>query len=210
MVVELISYTPNPEKIVFLAGRTCYHSGDLDELIEEAKDEERVRSFIRKLIRLGHLSVLEFATFTFWIDGISRVTLAQLTRHRLASYAVRSHRRVKVDSDRIIIPESISMLPVIKDTIRQEIENLFSLYNSLIDVFNVPIEDARYILPQCITTALMISANARQWRHMIKLRTDKHAQWELRKLMIEILDKLIEVAPSMFEDLKIEEDEEVV
>ena len=118
--------------------------------------------------------------------------------------------RVKVDSDRIIVPESISMLPVIKDTIRQEIENLFSLYNSLIDVFNVPIEDARYILPQCITTALMISANARQWRHMIKLRTDKHAQWELRELMIKILDKLIEVAPSMFEDLKIEEDEEVI
>ena len=199
MLVRMISHTPNPERLVYIAGRVCYHSGDIRELVEESEDIERVRRFNRKLIKQDHLSVLEHVHATFYIHGISRVCLAQLTRHRLASYSVRSHRRTKVTE--FITPESFLDYPDLKCESEKILSSLYGLYECMIDI-GVPKEDARFILPQGSATSLVMTANAREYRHILKLRLDRHSQWEIRHLCWRMLEQLVEVAPSLFEDIK--------
>ena len=92
--VVLFRHTPDPEKAVSTAAKLCYSSLDIDELKDDVEKSDQ-RPFLRKIISLGHQSVLEHASFTFLIEGISRVTTHQLVRHRLASYSQRSQRYVR-------------------------------------------------------------------------------------------------------------------
>jgi len=103
--VELISYTPEPEKICALAMRLCHFEGDLEDL-EEAITPTEMERLLVKAKKLQHLSIFEHAYFTFYIDGISRVTSHQLVRHRIASYSQQSQRYVKLKGG-IVIPLSI-------------------------------------------------------------------------------------------------------
>ena len=95
MKVKLINYTKNPERIVAQSARLCYSASGIDELNEKLTDESIIK-LIKKIIKLGHYSVLEHATFTFAIEGISRVTSHQLVRHRIASFSQQSQRYVKI------------------------------------------------------------------------------------------------------------------
>ncbi|GAH51387.1 unnamed protein product [marine sediment metagenome] len=109
MKVRLINYTKDPEKIVAQSARLCYSALGIEELRGKLSDESTIK-LIKKIIKLGHYSVLEHATFTFAIEGISRVTSHQLVRHRLASFSQQSQRYVKINKEGFpyIVPKSIA------------------------------------------------------------------------------------------------------
>jgi thymidylate synthase (FAD) len=96
MKVRLINYTKDPEKIVAQSARLCYSALSVEDLEEKLTNESTIK-LIKKIMKLGHYSVLEHATFTFAIEGISRVTSHQIVRHRLASFSQQSQRYVKIN-----------------------------------------------------------------------------------------------------------------
>lgn len=106
MKIKLLTYTPDPEKIVAIAGKLCYAGCSIDELEENLNGEE-INKFVSMLIKIGHESPLEHVSFTFAVEGISRVTEQQLTRHRLASYSIQSGRYVERDNAEFTIPKNI-------------------------------------------------------------------------------------------------------
>ena len=96
MNVRLIQYTPLCDAAVALGGKMCYSDADLDDMIQGVIDKDN-SAMIRRIINSGHESVLEHVSFTFAISGVSRALLAQITRHRMASFSVRSQRYVNYD-----------------------------------------------------------------------------------------------------------------
>src|SRR5665648_1294657 len=108
MKVRLINYTKDPEKIVAQSARLCYSALGIEELSEKRSDESIIK-LIKKIMKLGHYSVFEHATFTFAIEEISRFTSHQLVRHRLVSFSQQSQRYVKINKEGFsyIIPKSI-------------------------------------------------------------------------------------------------------
>lgn len=107
--VKLIRYTSDPEAVVAMAAKLCYSDRELDELESDimAKDNS---AFIGRLTDMGHFSPTEHASFTFSIEGVSRSFLAQITRHRIASFSVRSQRYVSEDSFNYVVPPAIEEL----------------------------------------------------------------------------------------------------
>ncbi len=192
MSVELISITPKAEWVIERAARVCY-----DSLM--AKDEESRRKFIRNLIAKGHESVLEHASATFEIV-CSRVTSHQLVRHRLASYSQESQRYVNQKDAEGYMPASILADDYWMDEYDKIVWKCISAYNAMVDK-GIPKEDARYILPSAMPTRIVMTANFREWRHIIKMRTSKHAQAEIGDIMDKVAAILCEQAPSVFEDL---------
>ena len=106
MVVKLITHTPDPEKVVAAAAKLCYSNSSIQDLMDGLTDE-RVDEFLNRLSSLGHASPTEHVTFTFGIEGVSRSLLAQITRHRIASFSVQSQRYVRMNNAEIIIPDVI-------------------------------------------------------------------------------------------------------
>ena len=202
MEVELIAITPDPEKVIEQAGRTCYLSFDK---ISEGSEKR----FVRMVVRNGHHSVLEHAVATFRIKGVSRACTHQLVRHRLASYSQQSQRYVNEKDFRVVEPDSIAAKPEAHAIFEKTIESCREAYRALKET-GIRNEDARFILPNAVHTEIIISANFRQWRHMISLRGQKASQWEIRRLMLKILAILKEHAPTVFEDMEVDEDDATV
>ncbi|MGN0631467.1 MAG: FAD-dependent thymidylate synthase, partial [Ruminococcus sp.] len=92
--VTLIEYTPQPEKIVAAAAKLCYSDSGCENIMD-GLDEEKTQSFVKMLSDMGHESPIEHVSFTFGIEGVSRALLAQITRHRHASFSVQSQRYVR-------------------------------------------------------------------------------------------------------------------
>ena len=108
--VELIQHTPLPQELIALSAKLCYSKSSIDDLKEKISLKDQ-SAFIDRLMNMGHESILEHVTFTFGIEGVSRVLLAQLTRHRIASFSVQSQRYVSYEKGfGYIIPESILAL----------------------------------------------------------------------------------------------------
>ena len=197
MEVKLIYITPNSEKIIEFAGRVSHESH------EKITDDSHIK-FIRMIKKLGHESVFEHAVASFLITGVSRSLTHQLVRHRIASYTQKSQRYVDESNFDYIIPDSI-----------KKNENTFNLYKDFMEIckktykdlinLGIPKEDARFVLPNATKTEIVLTANFRELRHMIKLRGSKEAQWEIRKVFIEILKILKKHAPIVFEDFEIED-----
>ena len=199
MEIELLSITPDSEKLIERAGRTCYDTTD-------KTTDESAADFIKMLIGRGHESVLEHAVATFKITGVSRSLTHQLVRHRLASYSQRSQRYVSEEKGfRFVIPTSIWEKGKENDKIakayQQVMEHAFAVYLLLLEE-GILKEDARFVLPNACHTEIVMTANFREWRHILKLRTKKNAQWEIREMANIILDILMERAPSVFSDLR--------
>ena len=113
MKVELLAYTPDADKIVAAAAKLCYSKSDIPNLMD-GLTPEKTESFLKILSDLGHESPVEHASFTFGIEGVSRALLAQITRHRIASFSVQSQRYVsKLDFD-YVLPPSIEAIPEAK------------------------------------------------------------------------------------------------
>ena len=106
--VRLLSHTPDPVTTIALAGRLCYSDSDILSLREGVRG--RAPQFVEKLASLGHLSPFEHASFTFGAEGVSRALLAQITRHRVASFSVQSQRYVKQNGGAYLVPPSVAAL----------------------------------------------------------------------------------------------------
>ena len=193
MNVELLAYTPNPEVLIAKAASTCYDS--------VPKDLEKARKMIQAIIKSGHESVIEHSSASFEVSGVSRVLTHELVRHRLFSFSQRSQRYVDETNPSYVIPEEIENNPKAKEVFIEAMDNAWNSYNKL-QALGLKNEMSRYVLPNACTTKICISGNFREWRNFLKLRLSKRAQHEIRNLANVILNKLIEIAPSCFEDLK--------
>ena len=198
MKIELITVTPNAEDVIENAGRTCYQSAE--------KEGNSNGKLIKKLIRSGHDSVLEHASATFRINGVSRAMTHQLVKHRIASYSQQSQRYVREDQFEYVVPPAIIELDE-SDSIygaRDAFEKDMAIIQSMYDKWKklgLRNEDARFVLPNACCSEIVMSANFREWRKIFQLRCDKHAQWEIRKAMTSCLMYLNKEAPNAFADL---------
>ena len=174
MQVSILDSTVDPLHTISMCARTCYAS-------REKYIKEKQEDFIRGLIKCGHLSPLENVIITFDIKGISRSCLAQLTRHRVCSFCVQSQRYVNQEKAPYAIPESIKRSMNTLTIYENAIMDAKNAYKELISL-GIPKEDARFVLPEATTTDLTLTTNARELRHILKLRTAKTAQWEIREL----------------------------
>lgn len=207
--VELLSSTVSPEDVIAMAAKLCYSSSDIARLKDVISDKEQ-GPFIRKLLSMGHLSTIEHASFTFGIEGISRSLLAQITRHRVASFSVKSQRYVSERSKEgecfnYIIPPRIKALG--EDMVK-EYEKQMNTIQEWYDFWQEKLggkkessnEDARFVLPNASETKMVVTMNARELMHFFNLRCCNRAQWEIRKLATEMLKLVREVAPDLFEN----------
>lgn len=198
--VELIGYTSDPEQNVVAAIRQCYASVGAKELKEKTTDEVK-RRLIKQVISSGHTSTLEHASFTFAIDGVSRVTEIHLIRHRIASFSIQSGRYVKRGDAAYRVPPKIKNLEDKKllEKYLKHLENSQELYNQLIDA-GIPAEDARFCQPQSVQVKIVMTMNARELLHFFSVRSCTRAQWEIREVAQQMLNLVKEVAPIIFEN----------
>ena len=193
MQVELLAITPDAERLIEQAGRTCYMSHD--RITEESSGK-----FVRMLISKGHLSVLEHAYATFRISGVSRASTHQLVRHRLCSFSQRSQRYVKEAENGFVIPPTVSRsddaLAVFRDSVAASTQAYLRLLS-----LGIPREDARFVMPNATRSELVLSANFRELRHIVMTRGSREAQWEVRGIVTQMLGLLKQHAPNVFGDL---------
>ena len=204
MKAVLIRHTLSPEEVVALGARLCYSKARVDDLLDkvEAKDQTE---FVHKIMSMGHDSVLEHASFTFGIEGVSRTLLAQITRHRVASFSVQSQRYVSYEKGfGYIVPPKIEALgaDAVAEFERQmdTMHQWYVQWQEKLGTGEGGNEDARFVLPGACETRMMVTMNVRELRHFFSLRMCSRAQWEIRALANEMHRLCMEVAPALFEN----------
>ena len=203
--VELIAHTPLPEQVCALGAKLCYAKADVAALREKVSAQDQ-SAFLERIMQSGHLSVLEHASFTFAVEGVSRVLLAQLTRHRIASFSVQSQRYVSLaENFAYIIPPAIKALG--EEAVARyqaQMEQMQEWYVQWQQVLGAKgessNEDARFVLPNACETRLIVTMNARELMHFFELRCCQRAQWEIRALAEEMLRLAKRAAPVLFEN----------
>ncbi len=194
MNITLLAHTPEPERLVAASAKLCYSDADIADIA--AIEADKAGEFIDKLPE-AHESPFEHVTFTFGIEGVSRAMLAQITRHRIASFSVQSQRYVDMADFRYVVPPSIAGNEVVKGLYHKIMSVSRECYN-LIRSFDIPAEDARFVLPNACETRMIVTMNARELLHFFSLRCCKRAQWEIRAVAEEMLRLCREVAPTIF------------
>ncbi|MCL2212868.1 MAG: FAD-dependent thymidylate synthase [Oscillospiraceae bacterium] len=220
MKVELLSHTPNPDKLVAAAAKLCYSAAEIDNILE-GLTPDKTESFLTRLVDLGHESPMEHASFTFGIEGVSRALLAQFTRHRIASFSVQSQRYVGMEGFEFVTPPEIAADPTAHKTFLDAMASAQTAYDTLRDSLTARYvaemvtdgteeaaakrtavkkanEDARFVLPNAATTKIVATMNTRSLLNFFHLRCCRRAQWEINALAWEMLDSLREVAPLLF------------
>lgn len=196
MRVTLLQYTPEPERTAAAAARLCYSPVGA-ETIKERMTDEQVHRFLAKIISTGHYSTMEHVSFTFAIEGVSRVLTHQLVRHRIASYSQQSQRYVKEHDFEYIVPPSVVGNPEARRKFEQLMREVRRTYDELV-ALGVHQEDARYVLANATETKIVVTMNARSLLHFFTLRCCNRAQWEIRDLAREMVRQVREVAPTLF------------
>ncbi len=201
--VELLRSTYNSAEIVAMAAKLCYSDATIDEIKEGLKDRD-ISKYIKILVDMGHMSVIEHTSFTFGIEGVSRSFLAQATRHRLASFSVKSQRYVgakNTDGETFsyIVPPKIESLgEQFVEIYNEQMETIQSWYNDWVDMLGdngeSTFEDARFILPNAAETKMIVTMNARELLHFFSIRCCERAQWEIRHVAWEMLKLVKEAA----------------
>ncbi len=209
-----------PEKIISAAAKTCYSAATVDTLLD-GLTEEKTESFLTMLTEIGHESPIEHASFTFAMEGVSRSLLAQITRHRMASFSVQSQRYVREKGFEYVVPHEIEDDEEACRIFRQAMEDDQKTYEKLTAILldkhekaflaqgcsekeahrkaeKKAIEDARYVLPNACTTKIIMTANARSLQNFFRLRCCNRAQWEIRELAEEMYKLVYAVAPTLF------------
>lgn len=196
MHVEIVGLTSfsrgggSPEALLEYAGRACYRS-------EPRGDPGR---FLRSRIGEGHESIIEHASVTFDIHGISRACSHQLVRHRLASYSQESQRYVDMSAPESVVPPSIAENPEAMVVWESFLGQVADAYQRLRDL-GIRKEDARFVLPNASATRIIVTMNFRELRHFFEVRGERAAQWEIRELAMEMLRQVYVLAPAVFGDL---------
>lgn len=204
-IVELLRYTPDPEQTIAVAAKLCYSDATIED-IKDGVEQGDVSKFIARLVSLGHMSPFEHASFTFGIEGVSRSLLAQITRHRIASFSVKSQRYVSASTGETfnyVIPPSIESLGA--DAIakfKSQMDTMQSWYTewqtALGGASEKANEDARFVLPNAAETKMVVTMNVRELMHFFNLRCCNRAQWELREIAWKMLEYCIQIAPNIF------------
>jgi len=195
--VELIAITRylrgggTPEELLEHAGRVCYRS-------EGRGDPGR---FLQARIREGHESIIEHASATFEISGISRSCSHQLVRHRLASYSQESQRYVDMSDPEWVIPPAIAENTEARAVWDEFADGVQAAYRALREL-GVRKEDARFALPNAAATRIIVTMNFRELLHVFRLRISPAAQWEIRDVCVQMLELVSPVAPGVFGDLR--------
>lgn len=219
--VKLLSHTPDADKLVAAAAKLCYSASDVDTLMD-GLTADKVETMCQKLADLGHESPIEHASYTFAVEGVSRALLAQLTRHRIASYSVQSQRYVdKSDFDYIVPPAIEELGGMVRGEYEYVMRRLHASYDYLwIELMKyhaaeligkgyteeeavakaqkLANEDARFVLPNACNTRIIFTMNARSLHNFFRLRCCNRAQWEIRALADEMLRLCREVSPALF------------
>ncbi len=199
MKVKLIRFTADPEILCGAAALTSTKSGSPSEIFEKM-DLEKARQIIKRVTGYGHASVIEHASFTFSLEGVSRAMTHQLVRHRIASYTQQSQRYVTYDTfEKYVTPPSIEENSEAKRIFNSALKKISETYHKLLKM-GIPKEDARFILPNAAKTNIIVTMNARELRHFFNLRCCRRSQWEIRQVAIEMLKQAKNVAPSLFEN----------
>lgn len=222
MKVTLITHTPDPEKIVATAAKLCYSSSDIDTLMD-GLTEDKIHSFIEMLASLGHESPIEHISFTFGIEGVSRSFLAEMTRHRIASFSVQSQRYVEVTDFQFVTPPEISCDETALEIFNRQMNSAIDSYTKLAEILKKKhyetfisegfdektakhkaqkkaIEDARFVLPNAANTKMVVTMNARSLYNFFRQRCCNRAQWEIRSVADEMLRLCCKVAPTLFKN----------
>lgn len=203
--VELVRHTLQMDELIALGARLCYAGGDVDTLSQHISQKDQ-QAFLRKLLSMGHESVLEHASFTFLIEGVSRVLLAQLTRHRIASFSVQSQRYISYeDGFGYIIPPAICALgqqAIQEYEIQmQQIQEWYKQWQQKLGANGERSnEDARFVLPGACETRIMMTMNVRELRHFFSMRMCRRAQWEIRAMAGDMFTACCSIAPALFEN----------
>ncbi len=218
--VTLLAYTPNPEKTVASAAKLCYSSSTIGDLRDGLTDE-KAADFVSMLAEIGHESPIEHASFTFGIEGVSRAFLAQITRHRIASYSVKSQRYVKEGEFEFVTPPEVSADPVALDAYKESMRLAQESYDKIAEILTEKhtktfiaegkdektavrlaskkaIEDARFVLPNACETKMVVTMNARSLHNFFRHRCCNRAQWEIQEVANQMLRLVQEVAPDLF------------
>lgn len=194
MNVQLLAHTPAPEQLVAASAKLCYSAASIADLA--AIEADKAAEFIGKLPE-AHQSPFEHVSFTFGIEGVSRAMLAQITRHRIASFSVQSQRYVNKDEFGYVVPPSIAANQDALDEYEHFMDRADLVYTYLRSC-GIPAEDARFVLPNACETRMIVTMNARELLHFFSLRCCKRAQWEIRAVADEMLRLCKEVAPEIF------------
>ena len=183
MRVTLLNFTPDAALLCGQASAVCTASKDPWKSLSAA-------------LASGHDGVLEHVCFTFKVEGLSRAALAQLTRHRLASFDVESQRYVRMEEVKMVMPDSITRSAFLLEA-EELLNRSMDLYKRMV-ASGVPKEDARYVTTQAVETNLVLTMNARELRHFFALRCCNRAQWEIRGMADAMLAICKRVAPELF------------
>lgn len=198
--------------LVEFAGRACYQSW--------SKPNPRTatnEAYVGHIIDVGHFSVLEHASVSFYITGLSRSCTHELVRHRHFSYSQLSQRYVPEDDSRVVAPPGIEDDAELLEIFTEAADASRATYSALLAKLEAKLEDqpgatlrrkqarqaARAVLPNATETRIVVTGNYRAWRHFIAMRASEHADVEIRRLAIECLRRLVEVAPQVFSDFEI-------
>lgn len=199
MEVKLLNMPQDALSILYAAYKQCYSADavtDSWQTMRDTKDDTKAK-FVANVIQSGHMSPLEHVSFTFAISGISRTCSHQLVRHRLASYSQQSQRYVDSAHFQYVIPPEIADESTKQEAFCRAMEAAANAYKALRDQ-GVKEEDARFILPQAISTCLVVTMNCRELLHFFELRCCQRAQWEIRNLAKELLKLCKEALPAVF------------
>lgn len=220
MLVQLIAHTNDPEKTVAAAAKLCYSDAHIETLLD-GLSPEKTSAFLQKLSDLGHASPIEHASFTFGIEGVSRTFLAQVTRHRIASFSVQSQRYVRLEDFRYVIPPEIEAIPQAKaqfiESMNADAQKYLELVQTLEQAHTERLmaegldekaarakaskqanEDARFVLPNACETKMVMTMNCRSLLNFFNLRCCNRAQWEIRAVADEMLRLVLPLAPHIF------------
>jgi thymidylate synthase (FAD) len=202
MEVYLARGTQSPLELLYVAYKTCYSKVKPHEIkipvtetsIGDIPDKEKMEKFVREKLLMGHESPIEHVNFTFYIEGVSRVTQQQLTRHRVASYSIQSQRYVDAEYFSYVVPPTIRENEKALKIYISAMNNMKQAYKDLRGL-DIPKEDARYTLPIATDSNMVMTMNARELRHFLQLRLCQRAQWEIRELSLKLFDLLKRECP---------------
>lgn len=218
--VYLLAHTPNPEHTIAAAAKLCYSSSKVSDLAKNLT-ESQAASFVDMLSEIGHESPIEHASFTFGIEGVSRSLLAQITRHRMASYSVKSQRYVKEGAFEFVTPPEVAADPVALHAYKESMRLAQESYDKIAEILTEKhkatfmaegkdektaarlaskkaIEDARFVLPNACETKMVVTMNARSLHNFFRHRCCNRAQWEIQEVANQMLKLVKEVAPELF------------
>ena len=223
MKVKLIQHTPEPEKLIAAAAKLCYSHVGVEDIME-GLEPQNTDKFLGMLMDIGHESPIEHVSFTFAVEGVSRVLTHQLVRHRIGcSYSQQSQRYVKLEQFEYIIPPEIQKNPQARELFVIAMKEDQQTYNKIVEILykehfdrliaegktekqakaaaeKSSIEDARYVFPNACETKIVFTMTARALMNFFRHRCCNRAQWEIREMVDEMLKQVKAVAPTLFKN----------